>query len=46
MTGGLCDSETIIEFLSRKLEIKVASGSLGRYAGAIGSALWARKNYA
>jgi predicted CoA-substrate-specific enzyme activase len=42
LTGGLCDSEFIVEALSNKLECRVYSDSLGRYAGALGAALYAR----
>ncbi|MEG0774692.1 acyl-CoA dehydratase activase [Clostridium sp.] len=39
LTGGLCENEIIIDFLSKKLNGKVTSSPLGRYAGAIGAAL-------
>lgn len=42
LTGGLCESDYIIESLSNKLESSVISSSLGRYAGAVGAALIAK----
>lgn len=45
LTGGLCDSEYIIEALSKKLKSQVISHPLGRYAGAIGAALIAKEKY-
>ena len=39
LTGGLCDNEVILDFLSKKLNAEVVSSPLGRYAGAIGAAL-------
>jgi (R)-2-hydroxyacyl-CoA dehydratese activating ATPase len=39
LTGGLCENQVIIDFLSKKLDAKVTSSPLGRYAGAIGAAL-------
>lgn len=40
LTGGLCESKILIDYLSRKLNRKVETGTMGRYAGAIGAALW------
>ena len=42
LTGGLCESDYIIESLSEKLGSKVISSPLGRYAGAVGAALSAK----
>lgn len=42
LTGGLCESDYIIESLSDKLGSKVVSNQDGRYAGAIGAALSAK----
>lgn len=42
LTGGLCESNYIIESLSKKLESTVVSSPLGRYAGAVGAALIAK----
>ena len=42
LTGGLCESDYIIESLSNKLGSTVVSNSDGRYAGAIGAALSAK----
>lgn len=42
LTGGLCESDYIIESLSKKLEATVISNPLGRYAGAVGAALAAK----
>jgi (R)-2-hydroxyacyl-CoA dehydratese activating ATPase len=39
LTGGLCENQVIIDFLSEKLNAKVTSSPLGRYAGAIGAAI-------
>jgi len=41
LTGGLCESEYILQSLSDKLGSQVVSSPLGRYAGAIGAALTA-----
>lgn len=43
LTGGLCESDYILESLSSKLDSQVISSSLGRYAGAFGAALAAKK---
>jgi predicted CoA-substrate-specific enzyme activase len=42
LTGGLCESNYIIESLSKKLGFPVVSSPLGRYAGAVGAALIAK----
>jgi len=42
LTGGLCESDYIIESLSKKLGSTVFSSPLGRYAGAVGAALLAK----
>lgn len=42
LTGGLCESDYIIESLSDKLGSRVLSNQNGRYAGAIGAALSAK----
>jgi predicted CoA-substrate-specific enzyme activase len=42
LTGGLCESDYIIESLSDKLGIRVLSNQNGRYAGALGAALSAK----
>ncbi|NMM63232.1 CoA activase [Clostridium sp. P21] len=42
LTGGLSENKYIIEKLSEKLQLKVRSSELGRYAGAIGAALAAK----
>lgn len=42
LTGGLCEVEPFIELLSEKLETKVQTSPLARYAGSIGAALLAR----
>lgn len=42
LTGGLCESNYIIESLSKRLESTVVSSPLGRYAGAVGAALIAK----
>ena len=42
LTGGLCESDYIIEALSKRLGSKVVSSPLGRYAGAVGAALIAK----
>lgn len=39
LTGGLCESQYILEPLSKKLAAEVKSSPLGRYAGAIGAAV-------
>ncbi|NMB27725.1 MAG: CoA activase [Tissierellia bacterium] len=39
LTGGLCEVEPFIELLSQKLEEKVETEPLARYAGSIGGAL-------
>lgn len=42
LTGGLCEVTPFIEILSEKLETKVKTDPLARYAGSIGAALLAR----
>lgn len=42
LSGGLCDSEFIIEALGKELRSDIQSNPLGRYAGAYGAALLAR----
>ncbi|WP_373897352.1 acyl-CoA dehydratase activase [Haloimpatiens sp. FM7315] len=42
-TGGLCENKYFVEKLSLKLEAKVKTHPLARYAGAIGAALTAKK---
>ena len=39
LTGGLCENKYLIKLLESKLEAKVETDKLGRYAGAIGAAL-------
>lgn len=41
LTGGLCETDYVLESLSEKLGSPVISSPLGRYAGAIGAALTA-----
>lgn len=43
LTGGLCDSGYLVDRLSRSLKCPVFTHPLGRYAGALGAALIARK---
>lgn len=43
LTGGLCDNDYILSQLSILLKTKVISNELGRFAGAIGAALLAKK---
>lgn len=43
LTGGLCESEYIVDRLSDKLNAPVKTDKLARYAGAIGAALMAKK---
>ncbi|WP_297487559.1 acyl-CoA dehydratase activase [uncultured Cetobacterium sp.] len=43
ITGGLCDNPYVISELSKKLNVNVKSNNLGRFAGAIGAALLAKK---
>ena len=43
LTGGLCESQHIIENLSNKIGKSVKSVPMARYAGAIGAALLAEK---
>lgn len=43
LTGGLCEVEAFIELLSLKLNTKVETNSLARYAGSIGAALLAKE---
>jgi predicted CoA-substrate-specific enzyme activase len=44
LTGGLWGCDYILEKLSQKLNSKVSTDPLSRYAGAIGAALLAKKN--
>lgn len=43
LTGGLCELDPFVELLSEKLETKVKTNPLARYAGSIGAALLAKK---
>lgn len=43
LTGGLCDSAYLVQKLSEKLGQEVMTHPMGRYAGALGAALIARK---
>nr|WP_307775855.1 acyl-CoA dehydratase activase [uncultured Cetobacterium sp.] len=43
LTGGLCDNSYIISELSKNLGSDIKSHQLGRYAGAIGAAIFAKK---
>ena len=43
LTGGLCDSPYFLEVLSQKIGCKVGTHPMGRYAGAMGAALTAKK---
>lgn len=43
LTGGLCDNPYIISRLSTKLGSEVKSHPMGRYAGAIGAAILAKR---
>lgn len=43
LTGGLCDSPHFIRILSKKINKKVTTHQIARYAGALGAALAARK---
>lgn len=43
LTGGLCENSAVIDSLSKKLGTQIKTHKLGRYAGAIGAALVARK---
>lgn len=43
LTGGLCDNDYIISQLSANLNTKVISDKKGRFAGAIGAGLLAKK---
>ncbi len=45
LTGGLCESELIIELLSERLGTPVKSSPIARYAGALGAALMIKKKY-
>ena len=42
LTGGLCEIGSFVELLSQKLNMKVETKPLARYAGAIGAALLAK----
>ena len=42
LTGGLCEVEPFIELLSQKLETRVKTNPLARYAGSIGAAILAK----
>lgn len=41
LTGGLCESEDILQALSRQLNREICAVPAGRYAGAVGAALCA-----
>lgn len=43
LTGGLCENDYLLNELTKTLKSSVESNSLGRYAGAIGAGLFARK---
>lgn len=43
LTGGLCEVAPFIELLSRKLETKINTDPLARYAGSIGAGLLAKE---
>ena len=42
LTGGLCECESIVEALAKKLGTPVTTCAMARYAGAVGAALCAR----
>lgn len=42
LSGGLCEVQPFIELLSDKLNLKVETSSLARYAGSIGASLLAK----
>ena len=42
LTGGLCEVEAFMELLSEKLETRVRTDPLARYAGSIGAAILAK----
>lgn len=42
LTGGLCEVEPFIKLLSEKLETRVKTNALARYAGSIGAAVIAK----
>lgn len=42
LTGGLCEVGPFIELLSLKLDTKVKTNLLARYAGSIGAAILAK----
>lgn len=42
LTGGLCEVEPFIELLSNKLQRKIETASLARYAGSIGASILAK----
>lgn len=44
LTGGLCEVKPFIELLSIKLDTKVKTNPLARYAGSIGAAILAKGN--
>lgn len=44
LTGGLCECDYLRESLEKKLGTKIAANEYGRYAGAIGAALFSLKN--
>lgn len=44
LTGGLCEVEPFIELLSEKLDTRVKTNPLARYAGSIGAAVLAKGN--
>ena len=43
LTGGLCDSEYVLQRLSEKLDAEVKTHPKARFAGAIGAALLAKR---
>ncbi len=43
LTGGLCELQPFVELLSEKLNTRVKTDSLARYAGSIGAALLAKE---
>lgn len=44
ITGGLCNSEYIVDKLGSRLKSKIKTNEKARFAGAIGAALFAREN--
>lgn len=43
LTGGLCEVESFVDLLSEKLERRVETSALARYAGSIGAGLLAKE---